>query len=297
MLWGTGGIRANTLNYQILNERECNHQSWKRSLQSNCRLELWVIFFFFFSSSTLWCIGAIKVLHVSVKVSLPDRLRGEWQACSMCSKREYVCHRQIPKANSRVCAISSALTDGEPSRQPRLGAFHQLGPAGAFVVKLIFRMLQLNFWHTIQKKKKKKESAKQCCHKHYHVLMLVVTHSPHPLIELRAFPNSVSHRRRRRRRRAGNVKKSLRPATNVVHTRSHRQTRPPPAGYCTQTATSASGVLWKGRWTDLELLLELAVEACQHRVGFLVFTDRHLDLPLLFGQQPEREFHPHSSGF
>lgn len=79
--------------------------------------------------------------------------------------------------------------------------------------------------------------------------------------------------------------------------RSQRQTRPPPAGYRTQTATSASGVFWKGRWTDLELLLELAVETCQHRVGFLVFTDRHLDLPLLFGQQPEGEFYPHLSGF
>ena len=85
------------------------------------------------------------MIQVSVKASLSGKLRRDWQACSMCSKREYVCHRQIPKANSRVCAISSALTDGEPSRQPRLGAFHQLGPAGAFVVKLIFRMLQLNF--------------------------------------------------------------------------------------------------------------------------------------------------------
>lgn len=79
--------------------------------------------------------------------------------------------------------------------------------------------------------------------------------------------------------------------------RSQRQTHPHPAGYRTQTATSASGVFWKGRWTDLELLLELAVETCQHRVGFLVFTDRHLDLPLLFGQQPEGEFYPHLSGF
>lgn len=35
----------------------------------------------------------------------------------------------------------------------------------------------------------------------------------------------------------------------------------------------------------LELLLELAVETRQHGVGFPVFTDRHLDLPLLSGQQ------------
>lgn len=93
--------------------------------------------------------------------------------------------------------------------------FANFGPAGAFVVELIFRTLQLNFWHTIKKKKKR---SKQCCHEHYHALMLVVTHSPHPLIELCVFPNSVSHRRRRR---AGNVKKSLRPATNVPLTETN----------------------------------------------------------------------------
>lgn len=42
------------------------------------------------------------------------------------------------------------------------------------------------------------------------------------------------------------------------------------------------------RRADLELLLELTVEACQHRVAFLVLADRHLDLPLLSRQQPER---------
>lgn len=45
-------------------------------------------------------------------------------------------------------------------------------------------------------------------------------------------------------------------------------------------------------WADLELLLEFAIETRQHRVGFLVFTDCHLDLLLLSGRQPEREFHP-----
>lgn len=35
----------------------------------------------------------------------------------------------------------------------------------------------------------------------------------------------------------------------------------------------------------LKLLLKLAVEACQHRVGLLVLADRHLDLPLLTGRQ------------
>lgn len=34
---------------------------------------------------------------------------------------------------------------------------------------------------------------------------------------------------------------------------------------------------------DLELLLQLTVETRQHRVGFLVFADGHLDLPLLPG--------------
>lgn len=157
MLWGTRGIRANTLNYQILHERERYHRSLKRSSQSNCRLELRVIFFFclfFFSISTLWCIGAIKVLHVSVKVSLPDRLRGEWQACSMCSKREYVCHRQIPKANSQVCAISSALTDGEPSRRSRLAAFRQLWTSRSICCRTHFQNAAIELL-THHKKKKK----------------------------------------------------------------------------------------------------------------------------------------------
>lgn len=158
--------------------------------------------------------------------------------------------------------------------------FANFGPAGAFAVELIFRTLQLNFWHTIKKNKR----SKQCCHEHYHALMLVVTHSPHPLIELCVFPNSVSHRRRRR---AGNVKKSLRPATNVPLT----ETNTPSSSRIPYTdCYICKWCFWKGRWTDLELLLELAVETCQHRVGFLVFTDRHLDLPLLFGQQPEGEF-------
>lgn len=45
MLWGTRGIRANTLNFQTLHERERYHRSLKRSSQSNCGLELRVIFF------------------------------------------------------------------------------------------------------------------------------------------------------------------------------------------------------------------------------------------------------------
>lgn len=150
-------LEQNTLNYQILHERERYHRSLKRSSQSNCRLELRVIFFFclfFFSTSTLWCIGAIKVLHVSVKVSLPDRLRGEWQACSMCSKREYVCHRQIPKANSQVCAISSALTDGEPSRRSRLAAFRQLWTSRSICCRTHFQNAAIELL-THHKKKKK----------------------------------------------------------------------------------------------------------------------------------------------
>lgn len=205
----------------------------------------------------------------------------------MCSKREYVCHRQIPKANSQVCAISSALTDGEPSRQSRLAAFRQLWTSRSICCRTHFQnaAIELLTHH------KKKKRSKQCCHEHYHALMLVVTHSPHPLIELCVFPNSVSHRRRRR---AGNVKKSLRPATNVPLT----ETNTPSSSRIPYTdCYICKWCFWKGRWTDLELLLELAVETCQHRVGFLVFTDRHLDLPLLFGQQPEGEFYPHLSGF
>lgn len=41
---------------------------------------------------------------------------------------------------------------------------------------------------------------------------------------------------------------------------------------------------------DLQLLLELAVEASQHGVGLLVFTDRHLDFPPLPGLQPGKVF-------
>lgn len=42
--------------------------------------------------------------------------------------------------------------------------------------------------------------------------------------------------------------------------------------------------------TDLQLLLEFAVEASQHGVGFLVFSDCHLDFPPLPGLQPGKVF-------
>lgn len=41
--------------------------------------------------SSLWSIKAIKVLNLSVNVTLVDHLRGEWQTRSMCSKCECVC--------------------------------------------------------------------------------------------------------------------------------------------------------------------------------------------------------------
>lgn len=42
--------------------------------------------------------------------------------------------------------------------------------------------------------------------------------------------------------------------------------------------------------SDLQLLLEFAVETSQHGVGFLVFSDGHLDFPPLPGLQPGRVF-------
>lgn len=41
-------------------------------------------------------------------------------------------------------------------------------------------------------------------------------------------------------------------------------------------------------WTNLKLLLEFAIKARQHSIGFPVLTDSLLDLPLLSGQQSER---------
>lgn len=41
-------------------------------------------------------------------------------------------------------------------------------------------------------------------------------------------------------------------------------------------------------WTNLKLLLEFAIKACQHSIGFPVLTDSLLDLLLLSGQQSER---------
>lgn len=50
------------------------------------------------------------------------------------------------------------------------------------------------------------------------------------------------------------------------------------------------------RRSDLELLLQLAVETRQHSVGLLVFADGRLDLPPVSARQPERQVGELSNG-
>lgn len=68
-------------------------------------------------------------------VSLLDHLRAEWQACSMWSKCECVCRRQLPSANSSsVPLVQLRLMVGEQIVDCR--AFHQVVPVRALWVAL-----------------------------------------------------------------------------------------------------------------------------------------------------------------
>ena len=210
-----------TLDYQVTMEDECHYKS----------LKMLILFF------SLCCIRAVEAPRLSVRVSRLDRLRGEWQACSMCSKCECVCRGRAPTQTAKSVPLVQLWVMGRGADSWALSFFTTLDQRE----HLLSHSLEnaQNSTSDTQLKTFETVLTRTCPHSHAHgenevCKVLCVNYAPFKCVfqELWSWFSQSQK------------VTVARPATNVLHTRSHRQTHTPSAEHCICSGMVTSAVGW-----------------------------------------------------